>query len=412
MQLKIMADMKASGSSEQENEQLDGAISLNEFMEAERNLEDDARAVLGGSDASTCTYSQGYVQRQALYSCATCQDLSGAVAGICLACSLDCHDGHDLYELYTKRSFRCDCGNNKFQTECKLQKDKEPFNDLNRYDQNFKGVYCSCHRPYPDPDNEDGEMIQCCLCEDWYHDNHLEMKTDIPEYEEMICVGCVRRHPFLVSYQGREPTEPVIATGEESKEVDIISTSTTSTGCSSTATDASDASSQPTDTSVSDSSVSSDPPSVHHTPSTSGSNGSCKNFTPAPPADCKTLFMTSGWRQELCTCASCALYYKSNHLEYLLDQNDPTHVYEQRSKDSGDSYNSYDKGMNALSNLGRVQQIELLTGYNDMKSSLSDYLKNFASNDKVVTAEDIKEFFEDYGKSKRRRLAVPPSSCH
>ena len=33
---------------------------------------------------------------------------------MCLACSLHCHDGHDLYELYTKRHFRCDCGNDKF----------------------------------------------------------------------------------------------------------------------------------------------------------------------------------------------------------------------------------------------------------------------------------------------------------
>ena len=28
----------------------------------------------------------------------------GVLAGVCLACSLHCHEGHDLYELYTKRS--------------------------------------------------------------------------------------------------------------------------------------------------------------------------------------------------------------------------------------------------------------------------------------------------------------------
>ena len=42
-------------------------------------------------------------------------------AGICYACSDKCHDGHDLFELYTKRNFRCDCGNARFaETKCLL----------------------------------------------------------------------------------------------------------------------------------------------------------------------------------------------------------------------------------------------------------------------------------------------------
>lgn len=78
--------------------------------------------VLGGSDAENCTFQLGYVGRQALYSCKTCSDKSGIKAGICLACSLKCHDGHELFELYTKRNFRCDCGlKDKFpDTRCEL----------------------------------------------------------------------------------------------------------------------------------------------------------------------------------------------------------------------------------------------------------------------------------------------------
>lgn len=30
------------------------------------------------------------------------------------ACSYSCHENHELIELYTKRDFRCDCGNDKF----------------------------------------------------------------------------------------------------------------------------------------------------------------------------------------------------------------------------------------------------------------------------------------------------------
>ena len=52
--------------------------------------------------------------RQALYACGTCSSSGGGSddgddqeqsepGGVCLACSLHCHDGHTLYELYTKR---------------------------------------------------------------------------------------------------------------------------------------------------------------------------------------------------------------------------------------------------------------------------------------------------------------------
>lgn len=33
--------------------------------------------------------------------------------GFCLGCMVQCHDGHDVNELYSKLDFRCDCGNSK-----------------------------------------------------------------------------------------------------------------------------------------------------------------------------------------------------------------------------------------------------------------------------------------------------------
>lgn len=112
-------------------------------------------------------FFQGYIKRQALYSCLTCipdakKDAEKG-AGVCLACSYHCHDGHDLVELYTKRNFRCDCGNSKFpaDNECTLNNDKNDLNDLNSYNQNFSGMYCVCHRPFPDPEDPvPDEMIQ------------------------------------------------------------------------------------------------------------------------------------------------------------------------------------------------------------------------------------------------------------
>lgn len=68
---------------------------------------------------------QGYI-RQALYACKTCSSQKNIRAGVCLACSFHCHEGHELVELYTKRNFRCDCGNSKFgNKECNLEKVKD-----------------------------------------------------------------------------------------------------------------------------------------------------------------------------------------------------------------------------------------------------------------------------------------------
>lgn len=49
---------------------------------------------------------------------------------------------------------------------------KPEANDLNVYNHNFKGLYCVCQRPYPDSENTD-EMIQCIVCEDWFHSKVL-----------------------------------------------------------------------------------------------------------------------------------------------------------------------------------------------------------------------------------------------
>lgn len=136
------------GEAQPDEENLDdsgeGSVTLQEVLQSEMSLEEDARAVLGAADDRNCSYEkvkcltfgfqrrflssfesslpQGHLFRQPLYSCATCCDLKAKPAGICLGCSLHCHDGHELHELYTKRNFRCECGNDKFGgVKCNLR---------------------------------------------------------------------------------------------------------------------------------------------------------------------------------------------------------------------------------------------------------------------------------------------------
>ena len=97
----------------------------------------------------------------------------------------------------------------KMSSRCRLEPEKEVENSENNYNQNFSGLYCTCSRPYPDPEDPlEDVMIQCVVCEDWYHGRHLARDSDTsgppPEenlYAEMICYGCVGKFSFLQSPQ-------------------------------------------------------------------------------------------------------------------------------------------------------------------------------------------------------------------
>ena len=191
------------------------SVTMLDVLEEEQMLEEEYAAVLGASDEKSCTYIQGAVKRQALYSCLTCcpegrNDLEKC-AGICLACSYQCHENHELVELYTKRNFRCDCPTGKTgSNRCTLNgslKQPEKLNAENTYNQNFQGLYCSCHRPYPDPERTTEEvMLQCIICEDWFHLQHLNASGNAAKLadscNEMVCDSCMEQHPILQSYTG------------------------------------------------------------------------------------------------------------------------------------------------------------------------------------------------------------------
>ena len=173
-------------------------IGLSEYFEEMDRVE----SVIGGASESECTYTQGYLSRQAVYSCLDCTPpTSDVMAGFCHACYVNCHSTHHVEEIYTKRNFRCDCGTIP-QLLCSLKTDVDVRNENNKYSQNFKGLYCQCARPYPDeerPEMDTVEMIQCFVCEDWFHTTHLN--TVVPErYDEMACPACAGRLSFLAVY--------------------------------------------------------------------------------------------------------------------------------------------------------------------------------------------------------------------
>ncbi|XP_033735374.1 putative E3 ubiquitin-protein ligase UBR7 [Pecten maximus] len=394
------------------NDSETSCVSMVDVLREEEELEADATAVLGDSDIHNCTYPAGYIPRQALYSCLTCN----GQAGVCLACSYECHEGHDLCELYTKRNFRCDCGNDKFpNNKCKLYPTKDAFNAQNTYNQNFKGLYCVCTRPYPDPEDEiEDEMIQCIICEDWYHGRHLGNK-DIPsDYEEMICTGCMQKYDFLWAYNIYSQETKKIESAESTDAVDVGEKRKRS--CSPEGGERkSMETSLPTckgdaETTCCDTEPVMKKAKVEKSEKEPEAVDPCvlKQLLSREEMarDCAT-FWKAGWRNKLCVCPDCKEMYKDRGISFIIDESDTVTAYEKRGKDKQTPSSQYDKGLQALSSMDRIQQVEVIQGFNDMKSELSTYLKKFADDGKVVKAEDIREFFSHMEARKRQRAAAP-----
>lgn len=203
-------------------------ITALDYLNQQSKLEKQAKELMP-YDPNTCTYVYGPI-RQTLFACLSCYDNTEEnLNGICYSCSIQCHSDHDLVELFTKRDFTCDCGTTRISKNgcCKLRyaplKNKcsrsnnnnnnsvdelaiagsdstnsvtdlhtvnssrrnslkevwqnIPADDIpsssNQYNQNFKGLFCSCHQQY-NPEQETGNMIQCnfgLVCgEEWYHE--------------------------------------------------------------------------------------------------------------------------------------------------------------------------------------------------------------------------------------------------
>ncbi|KAK7722577.1 hypothetical protein SLS64_001114 [Diaporthe eres] len=171
----------------------DNSQTAADILREQEQLEADAREALPYS-ISNCTKDLGAL-RQNVYSCLTCNPLPANptdpynAAGICYACSVQCHGEHQLVEIFAKRNFTCDCGTTRLPatSPCTLRLNpatnakgdvhsEEPAAN-NKYNQNFRNRFCVCECDY-DPFQQKGTMYQCLglgthetggCGEDWYH---------------------------------------------------------------------------------------------------------------------------------------------------------------------------------------------------------------------------------------------------
>ncbi|CAL1575823.1 unnamed protein product [Knipowitschia caucasica] len=365
-----------------------------EFMDEETMAE--AMSVLAGSDAENCSYPQGYVKRQAVFACSTCTSEPNEPAGVCLACANKCHDGHDIIELYTKRNFRCDCGNRKFgEFKCQLIPSKDPENVNNKYSHNYYGLYCTCDKGYPDEEGQNGdEMIECVICEDWYHPQHLGCTVAEPkELEEMVCERCMNKAPFLWTYA--ESFSLAAIGSQEDEDVDVED-------------DKTEASASP---STSQTNV---PREVTESPSSTRKRKREDEADVCSTSRCRlqelesraaqrqregAVFWPSDWRSQLCTCTSCKRAYVSAQVHFLLDPSDTRAAYERKGLEEPFGRSVLSTLMGSMSH---TAQLEILYGFQEMQSAVASFLQPYASSGKEVTAEAIRQCFEELTEKRRR----------
>ncbi|KAK4138889.1 hypothetical protein BT67DRAFT_394792, partial [Trichocladium antarcticum] len=179
--------------SESLSQRSDNSQTAAEFLQDQMQLEADALEALPYS-IEHCTNPLGPL-RQSVFACLTCNPPPAnpsdpySAAGVCYACSIQCHGEHTLVEIFAKRNFTCDCGTTRLPktSPCNLRIDpatntkggvhsEEP--DVNnKYNQNFRNRFCGCECDY-DPFQQKGTMFQCLglgthetggCGEDWWH---------------------------------------------------------------------------------------------------------------------------------------------------------------------------------------------------------------------------------------------------
>ncbi|KAJ3537031.1 hypothetical protein NMY22_g5770 [Coprinellus aureogranulatus] len=428
---------------------LSGEATLHEYLESQDELVREAALALP-HQFSHCTYALGYM-RQAVYLCLTCPE----PRGICSACSIACHTNHEQIELFPKRGFRCDCPTSSIAHACTLEKGEHPENELNKYGQNFHGLFCRCSRPY-DANKEREAMIQCLVCEvrplpaaslsilmeeyqDWFHESCCNLRerpnsrepspepatedadarsddssnglppplVSADDYDTFICGGCVSKIPILKKYAGSPGAIMVVrdtpeaswqrigdVPSESQEDHVIVDEETLNTGSKRRLP-----------------SSSTDVPEAKRPRGSLSSSVKCL-APPAHPLARKVLeqsstselgtgdiFLTDGFRDRWCNCDECKTFLGEHRC--LLEEED---TYEPPpDPDSGLTLDEL--GMRALERLPRDRAIDGIHAYNAMRDGLKAYLQPFAQEGRVVNEADIKNYFDSLKEAMRKGAA-------
>ncbi|EXJ63981.1 hypothetical protein A1O7_00316 [Cladophialophora yegresii CBS 114405] len=256
---------------------------------------------------------------------------------------------------------------------------------------------------------------------------------DEDDFEAMICYKCVESNPWIKKYAGTAGFLPPVSNREKSAVTgaataepvpadpsvtnslkrkasadgnDIRPSSPTKRVKDDSATASHDANipsglARPSPTNGA--SVADIPPTTAKPAETDSKPQHKHDLLPSsPPAGRFSLFLKADFRDHLCHCPSC--YPNLIPHPQLLEDED---TYEPSISSDGSSQHHpngthggssraslLDRGEAALSNIDRVRAIEGVMVYNHLRDKVKEFLKPYAEEGRVVSADDIKAYFE------------------
>lgn len=87
-----------------------------------------------------------------------------------------------------------------------------------------------------------------------------------------------------------------------------------------------------------------------------------RKITKKPKENDSCAFWSDDWRGNLCQCVDCIKMYKELDCLYLINKEDTVKYYEAQGKEKSIKVSQYERGMSALNQLNRVDQVEALHG--------------------------------------------------
>lgn len=303
---------------------------------------------------------------------------------------------------------------------CYLVPKKDPVNEENKYGQNFRNLFCYCHQEY-DPEKESRSMVKCVLCEDWFHEDCITMNPLPPGNQDFVCRDCTARFPVLKKYannglvtgnaealekrnsgEQQKPEQPA----EEKQEGDEPPKKRQKVE-------------EPAPAPVTSSSSSSS--SSAFSSSSSSTAGECKIASVPDDPKMTELFCNKGWREALCRCDSCFILLDNLGIRFLIEPDEKKPPFSQPPlgddedadedgeeldveggavpprpprQPAGEVTSVFEGGINALNTIPQPTVVDIATATNMLGERLREFFRTFAEQNKVVTKEDITEFFE------------------
>jgi len=297
---------------------------------------------------------------------------------------MNCHLDHQIYELFEKRFFKCDCNTPRGGCKCVLSTNVYVDNVENKYTHNFAGKYCWCDDFY----DYKTYMLQCFVCEDWFHEECIKKMYNgkIPgeEYEcDFVCYNCTSKYTFIRSYLDFLVTDTSIS-NENTVNTSISNEYTVNTSISNENT------------------VNTSTNQISNPPSSTLNSTICKLKIFDTPLN-ENIFLKKEWIKNLCKCESCLALYSTLKVNFLVEE-------PKRGNIEIPDHPPIDLEEEALNHFDKMfdhkTKFELVLGLNNFTQELKKFLHPFATEKKVVKKRDISSFLENMNSApnKKRRF--------